>query len=237
MGKTVLCKNIANIFYLRFVKPGQSFKSVSSFDLTGKNLIDMSWLNVDYYDGYPLNEHHITTASYYKVILPFLKLYIKDFPFDINDFEYVPYAIVQNNKIFDISYLKPKKEFKFSMSRNGKELFTNGDFSSLHYMEGTFDDPLNDDLTDYHKLYRGYHSCSRVINDTIDNDLSIFITGDSMSIPLIPVLACYFKEVVLMDNRDFLSHSDYYENKNFDYVIIQLWEGHHIDKPLKVNLM
>ena len=233
----VLCKTNDNIFYMRFVKPGQTYKSLSSFDLTGKNTIDISWLNVDYYNGYPLNEHHITTASYYNVILPFLKLYIKDFHFDINDFELVPHIVELNYNLFDVSYLKPKKEFKFSMSKNGQELFTNGDFQSLHYMEDTFGDQLGDELTDYHKLYRGSHCCSRVINETIDNKLSIFISGDSMSIPMIPILACYFKEVILMDNRDSVSHADYYKNKIFDYVIIQLWEDHNISKPLSLNLM
>ena len=58
-----------------------------------------------------------------------------------------------------------------------------------------------------------------------------------MSIPLIPILCCYFKEVVFMDNRDGISHCEYYENVVFDYVIIQLWEGHPIEKPLGINLI
>lgn len=233
----ILCKSNDNLYYMKFVKPGQTFKSLSNFDLNNKNVIDLSWLNVDFYEGYDCNEHHITTESYYNVILPFLKLYIKDFNFDLNDFEIVKHIAFFKKSQYDVSYLVPKNNYMFSMNKNSVQIFNNCNFEYLHYFSGKFNDELQDDVTEYHKVFRGFHSCCKIINETINNNLKIFVSGDSMSIPLIPILCCYFKEVVFMDNRDGISHCEYYENVVFDYVIIQLWEGHPIEKPLGINLI
>lgn len=234
----LICKKSENIFYLRFVKPGQNFKSTSEFDLSGKNIIDLSWLNLEFYNGYKLNDHHITTESFYNVVIPFINLFIHDFKYNINDFNKIQHIIMYNNKAFDISYFVPKNNsFLFTMNKNGIQLFENKPFEYLHYFSGNFDEELTSEATEYHKCFRGYHSCCDIINETIDNDKTILITGDSMTIPLIPLLCCYFKEVVYMDNRDFISHKNYYENKLFDYVIVQLWEGHPITKPLSINLI
>lgn len=235
--RTILCKNSENIFYMRFHQPGQNVKSISNFNLKGKKVIDISWLNVNFYSGYICNEHHITTDSYYDIIIPFLNLFIKDLNFKKEDFNKKIHVINSGDKIFDISYLEPKnKNIKFTFSKNGNILFKNGDFNCLHYLETDWGDEVFDGNTDFHKLFRGSHSCCKVINETIDNDKKIFITGDSMSIPILPILSCYFKEVVFMDNRDGKSHKDYYENEIFDYVIVELWEGHPITKQLGINL-
>lgn len=234
----VLCKTEENIYWLKFVKNGQNFKSTSSFDLCGKKVIDTCWLCSEYYNGYPSNEHHLTTDFYYNVLLPFIKLYIEDFNFNINDFCKVNRITKINGRIYDMSYIEPKdKSMLFTMSKNGVDLFENKPFSYLHYCDGNFDDELPDDVTEYHKIFRGFHSCCKITNNVISNNKTIFVTGDSMSIPLIPILCCYFKEVVYMDNRDGISHKEYYEGKVFDDVVIQLWEGHPIYKPLELNLI
>lgn len=237
MNRSILCKTAKNIFYLHFVKPEQNFKSTSIFDLKNKNVIDISWLNIDYYNGYSSNEHHVTTDSYYNVIMPFLSLYIKDFNFDIEKFNKIKKFVEINNRIYDVSYIEPKEPMLFTMSKNGDDLFVNKPFEYLHYFSGKFNDELPSDVTEYHKIFRGFHSCCKILNNSINSDKKIFVTGDSMTIPLIPILCCYFKEVTFMDNRDGKSHKNYYENEIFDYVIVQLWEGHPEYKPLSINLM
>jgi hypothetical protein len=91
--------------------------------------------------------------------------------------------------------------------------------------------------SEYHRLYRGSHACSRVINEDIKEDTSIFISGDSMMIPLIPIFCYYYKEVVFMDNRDEQSHNDYFEGKAFDEILLCFFEGSPFNnKVLGINL-
>ena len=87
----------------------------------------------------------------------------------------------------------------------------------------------------FHRLYKGGHRCSRIINETIDNDRKILISGDSFMIPLVPILACYFKEVVLMDNRTAKSQAEYFENIDFDIVCFEYYTRTGVRKTLIEN--
>ena len=232
----VIAKTNDNIYWLRFPKPGQNLFSSSIFNLEGKKVIDIRWLNNVFYNGWKEeinnNEHHILSECYYYMILPFISLYIKSFPFNINDFELV--KCYTEEKKYNVSYLVPKnKDLRFSVEVNGEVKTEDGDFNCLHCMNGgnSFEGS-----SEYHNLFVGTHQCSIIKNKTINNDKTIFITGDSMMVPAIPIFACYYKEVVFMDNRSDKSFKHYYEGKVFDEVIVQLWEGHTIDKPLGENL-
>lgn len=119
---------------------------------------------------------------------------------------------------------------------NGKTVATHAKFEALRNTKKLYTNQGEDTHTEYHRLYRGAHTCSRIINESVDNDKILFISGDSFWIPLMPILACYYKEVVLMDNRDCKSHKDYYEGRYFDEVIISFWEGNSIIKYLGENL-
>lgn len=226
----VLAKTSNNIYWLRFPKPGQTCFSTSEFDLTGKKVIDIAWLNNKFYEGWKNNDHHIMTKCFYKMILPFISLYIKSFSFNIDDFEIVEHFVEKEK--YDVKYLIPKNEnLRFTLEINGEKVVENGYFDDLHCIGKDYKD-----FTDYHKVFIGTHSCCILRNETIDNNKTIFITGDSMIIPAIPIFACYYKEVVFMDNRTNQSFKHYYEGKVFDEVIVQLWEGHPLLKPLGINL-
>jgi len=229
---SILAKTNDSVYYMRFLKPGQTPWSWSQYTdfFKDKKVIDIGWLNVKFLDGWFGNEHHLYPDNFYKMILPLMSLYIKNFNFNISDFEYVPYFTKNGN--FDLSYLIPKnKDLRFTIEKNNKVLAEHEDFSCLHGMDGkgTFD-------SDYHRLFRGYHSCCKIVNETIDNEKKLFISGDSMMIPAIPILACYYKEVVYMDNRSENSYKKYYENVIFDDVIFQMLEGKNIKKYLIDNL-
>ena len=229
----IICEKTENIFYMWFPLPGHNFLTSTKFKFQeDAKLIDMSWLNVEYYNGYEFNDHHITTLSYYYVILPFLNLYI-DFGYNIDDFTIVPKFEYDRGKVHTTSYLKPKEDLRFTLSIDGNIM--EGDFDILHNMETDWGDEGPGATTSYHKLYRGTHQCSSITNPRGKG--SIIISGDSMFAPMIPVLACYFNTVTMLDNRTGVSHKEYYEGKVFDYVILEFWEGHTPEKVLQENLI
>ena len=240
----VVCKDAREIWYVYFGGVGSTVFTTSKYnfnDIKG-TLIDLRMLNVKRYDGFKDNEHHITTESYYKIIIPFLNLYIKTFKFNYDDFELVPY-FTKDNK-FNCSYLKPKnEEHRFTISIDGKTVARHAKFDALHNAKrfhkdkDTYFEKNGFDVSEYHRIFRGAHSCCRIVNETIGNDKKIFISGDSMMIPIIPILCCYFKEVVYMDNRDGKSHKDYFEGKIFDTIILQFFDGGTWKKVLGDNLM
>lgn len=229
-------KDKKNWFYVRFIKPEQTPFSPSSFDFKNERVIDIGWLNVEYYDKWRINEHHVTTMSHYKMVLPLMSLYIKNLNFNINDFNLIKHY-AENGK-FDVSYLAPKNQnLRFHYERNGVLLSDDCGFDGLMNIDKKWEETTSKDgVTEYHNIFRGTHCCNRIINKTIENNKKIFITGDSMIAPCIPIISCYYKEVVYMDNRENVSHKDYYEGTVFDDVIVQVWEGHPIVKQLFINL-
>lgn len=244
---SVLCKDKNEIFCAVWGNPGSSVFSSSKFDFerlkTIGRIIDTRILNLKRYDGYKGDEHHVTFDSYYKMVIPYLNLYIKTFNFNEEDFEYVPYF--SKDMRFNFSYLKPKDDaHRFTLSINGVVVGKHLKFDSLSnakYIHKDskvyFGEGIKNDDTEYQKIYRGSHACSVIINETIDNDKKIFISGDSMCIPIIPVLCCYYKKVVFMDNRDGKTHIDYFKDEIFDSVLISFFEGGSENKYLGNNLM
>lgn len=234
MPNQILCKSNDNIFYLWFPLPGHNFFTSTKYSFPKEyTLVDMSWLNVEYYNGYELNDHHITTLSYYYIVLPFLDKYL-NFGYDINDFTLTPEFEYNNGKAHTLSYLVPKEDLRFTLSIDGKVVSEDGDFSTLHSIKEDWGDAGPGATTKYHKLYRGTHRCSSITNPRGKG--SIIISGDSMSAPMVPILACYFNTVTMLDNRTDISHKEYYEGKIFDYVMLEYWEGNSPDKVSTTNL-
>lgn len=238
---TLLAKSNDNVFWMRFPKPEQTIWSLSDWEsfFKDKKTIDMRWLDLNYMKGYKGNEHHLYPSNFYKMILPLMNLYIKNLNFNINDFDLIDYF--SEDKRYDLSYLAPKnKDMKFTFSKEGKVLSEHGDFSSLNFVNEVWDDTTGYDInSNYHKLFRGSHSCCKIINETIDNDKKLLVTGDSMLIPAIPILCCYYKEAVFLDNRNNKSNKKYFEGVVFDDVIIEVYEERGksaINKPLITNL-
>lgn len=145
------------------------------------------------YGTWSFNEHHFKPFYHFDYILPYIdKLF--GFGFSESDFRKVD----RKSGIYDTTYLSPLKNFNFDVYGFSKdEHFTGVNYSFLTSgLSGT----------DYHKQYRYFHECSRIINNSIDSSRILFVSGDSTLIPDIPVLACYFKEVWYFDNRDGRNH-------------------------------
>jgi hypothetical protein len=166
------------------------------------------------YDGWEFNDHHFTTEYHRLYSFP---LFCKIFELQFNDNDFILDS--RNSNGFDISLLKPKKGFRYEVygfTRGGEH------FDDLSFDEITNNDSKNNDITDYHRLYRYSHECSRLINKTIENDRKLFISGDSQMIPDIGFLSCFFKEVWYFDNRNCLNLSDLYRDVEFTDVLIGL---------------
>jgi hypothetical protein len=76
-------------------------------------------------------------------------------------------------------------------------------------MEGGFEIIRDIDLNNpwhnwsfYHQLFRFAHRSGIVTNLTIDNNEKIVFNTDSMSVPVIPILANYYKEILVIDVRN-----------------------------------
>ncbi len=245
LGKpaNVLCRDSKRVWCVYFGAPYKTVFNVSKYNLSKVRLIDIRALNVEYYRGFEKNEHHITTESYYKLILPYLSLHMFTFKFNINDFKMVDYFT--KDKRHNCSYLKPLKKMKFTMYINGKMVAEHGNFESITRTKTKWDDselykyyaPGNIPAdSEYHNLLRGSHACCRIINETVDNNLKLLVSGDSMMIPTIPIFASYYKEVVYMDNRDNKSHREYVEDVIFDEVLFCPYEDSQFNKVTEINL-
>ena len=241
----VVCKDPNEIFYIQIGNryDGPLCLSKKNFkDSNPGRHIDTRILKLEYYDGWENNEHHITSKCFQNVLAPFFSYFVKTFNFNIDDFEKVPFF--GEDYKYDCSYLKPISDMRFTMNINGVKIGEHLTFDQItnvrpHNDKKAFkgyEGSMNPLYSEYHRLYRGSHACSCVINETVKNDLKIFISGDSMMIPLIPILCCYYKEVVYMDNRDNKSHKDYFEDKVFDEVLLCFYEPSQ-NKVLGQNLI
>ena len=145
------------------------------------------------YGTWSLNEHHFKPFYHFEYILPAFAT-LCNFTFRKDDFS----VVERKSGEYDTTYLCPKQEYSFEVyGYSRQEHFKDKSFAFL--ASGTSG-------TDYHKQYRYYHECGRIINHSLNSDKILFISGDSTVIPDVPVLACLFKEVWYFDNRDHLSH-------------------------------
>lgn len=165
------------------------------------------------YDGWAKNNNHYTPQYHRKYTIPLL---CKILNIDFNDDDFVVDERHSGN--FDISLLKPKEKYEYEIYG-----YTRGEhFDNLSFEDITSNDSPNKDITDYHRLYKYSHECSRLINKTISNDRILFISGDSQLIPIVPFLSSFFKEIWYFDNRDDKAFSDKWRNIKFTDVIVEM---------------
>ena len=185
------------------------------------------------YDNWPLNHNHFTTEYHRKNVIPLLNN-ILHLNYNENDFTILPKSGQSNNCSFDISLLKPKKEYVYEVfGYNRNEHFDNLSFDDL-----TRNDSKKGGITDYHRMYKYGHESSRLINKTLEkegNNRILFLSGDSQLIPDIAFLSCFFKEIFYIDNRDRLSLADKYKDVEFTDIIIEI-NNNPIKQYTEVNL-
>lgn len=88
----------------------------------------------------------------------------------------------------------------------------------------------------YHKMICFPHACSGYVNACAQSNKRILISGDSHTIPLIPIFVHYFKEVVYLDNRGKWGPEKLLENfGRFDNYIFMLSDCHTKNHFFKKN--
>lgn len=186
------------------------------------------------YKTWALNAHHFKPFYHIKHTLPILNMMF-DFGFDLSHFDNIKRTSKDG---YDISYLKPKNNFLFNVywyTRNEVTILVNYDFLISCNLEKREKDGIGN-VTEYHAQYRYPHSCSRIVNNTIDNNRILFISGDSQFIPIVPVLACYFKEVWMYDNRNNGHYLERLENTNVTDILFETGATNYT-KYIKNNLL
>ena len=181
-------------------------------------------------DGYrcssfDYNKHHFIPRFFYDTVLPILATML-DFPYSKEDFHLNEKIIkYENGDIIDFSFFTPINEnFMFSLKYFDIIEKGNGEIAAfLKEKTGGFeilspvDEVLNANFLErlnggkfgfYHKLFIGAHNCVRVDNKNLSNGRKIIISTDSHSIPIIPILSCYYETVVALDNRNYINLFD-----------------------------
>lgn len=191
----------------------------------GKNIL---------YEGLKENGHHYTTSYHIHYVLPCLSK-IFNLNFNLDDFILVKNLHKQDDKMFDLSFLKPKKEYVYDLTC----LERNFDLKNIGFNSLINNKQKSYLKTPYHLLCLAHHEPCIITNKTIRTDRKLFISGDSQMIPSILPLTNYYKQIFYMDNRTGLSKDKdgklylektktksfckTYENILFDDVLVELY--------------
>ena len=179
------------------------------------------------YRGYDRNAHHFTTEYHRKFVLPTLENMLH-FGYSESDFRIRENPLHKNGEVFDLSFLQPLRDKKFSVKSLQYDLEYECWFKGLRKNENTRSVTW---FTEYHDLYCLPHSSSIVKNTGKTNGRSLLILGDSQLIPSISVLCYYYKEVAYIDNRDKVNILSSL-NDRYDDVLIQTYImplGYYLD--------
>lgn len=165
------------------------------------------------FDEWKLNDNHYTSEYHRKYSIPLFCKLLK-LEYNKNDFK----LFEKYHDKYNLSILKPNREFKYEIYGYTR----NEHFDNLTFNDIITNTLVNREITDYHKLYRYSHECSRLINKTLNNDRKLFISGDSQIIPDMSFLSCFFKEIWYFDNRKNKNLSDKWKHEKFSDVIIEM---------------
>lgn len=151
--------------------------------------------NPDTYTLWNRNKHHWTTNYIWKNVIPKI---IKCFklPFNESDYEYVSNIINNEYGTFDVSYHRYKLplQIKFENLSNNENLILNMKTIKCNLKD-------YNECSEYHSLFRGFHSMCIMENDKSLTDKVLIFNCDSMAIPIIPILVPFYKRILILDNR------------------------------------
>lgn len=166
----------------------------------------------DFYSNFKLNEHHWTTQWCWKNIIPVLyhRLFKKCFP--ENNFKLVEFKY----QSFNLSYHEYINDNSFYFHDFTRNIELNGDQQILRDINENI---IDSTATKYHRLFTGFHSIALIRNNIIESDDKLLLNCDSMSIPLIPIFANFFKEILVVDNRTNISYSKLIKDFNATHYV------------------
>lgn len=138
---------------------------------------------------------------------------VLDIQFNKDDFTRIPYKT-------HYSYYVPIHKFNVNVFSSDKDIL-HGDNTILQDTASTYLSKCPCNRTAYHTLYVFMHRCSIIYNNDATNDKVLLLNCDSMISPLIPILAKYYHETIVLDNRSTRSTKYLYESKMItDYLCV-----------------
>ena len=157
-----------------------------------ENFCDFITEKPEFYSNWGGNQHHWTTGFVWKNVIEKIWAFIGVSPSN-GDFEEVENIVDGNNVSFH-RYVGNNtfayKSLSGNLSLIGKHDVLRG-FGS-RYLDGN-------EYTDYHRLFVGAHTSCQVFNLNPRNNLRIRFDADSMSIPVIPLVAPFVSEILVVD--------------------------------------
>lgn len=141
------------------------------------------------FDG--VNAHHWTTKYVWEHVIQKIAMQL-NIPFEPAHF--VKTVVITDRG--DFSYHNFSKQLQLTFTDHVKHTSIQGSFDILRAPN------TSEYGTRYHQLYRAAHSISTITNHTCNNNKYLLVNGDSMTIPIIPLLVPYFSTIVMLDNRD-----------------------------------
>lgn len=200
------------------------------------------------------NEHHFTTNWHYRKLIPALnKLF--NFGYKRNDFTLIKNILNEG----DFSYLIGKQQKVFKVSTHNTNILSDEsdkpqvqlshrEYSYLPYNElvscgfcNDYSSFYNDGLnTPYHRLFKFAHSSAIIENLSENNGKTILVSGDSHTIPILPILCYYYKRVLCCDNRfasfNMFEYLGMDKIDDIDDALLLVWSGNQIEKYTLYNL-
>ena len=173
----------------------------------------------DKYLAYKNNVHHWTTKYVWEKFLP--KLF-SQLGVNCDQSSFVKISYIWSTCDFSYHNL-PNAKFKIQKFGSTEEI---GEHETLR---NTNNCPYMS-ISCYHSLFKLSH-CSGKITNLNDAPLQrVVVNCDSMSIPVIPILACYCKELLVIDNRTG-------RNQNFMKKILDFKPTHYISLFTEENFL
>lgn len=178
--------------------PGKTVKELASQSLVlpknGKAVKFIIESDDGKYVKYAGNQHHWTTTYCWREVLPTIFEHL-GLQFDESLFQKINF--IWND--CDFSYHQPIQEMKFEVE----------DFVTKNKISGSYDVLRNINLCPktlhsyslYHMLFRLAHTSGIIKNISTKSTSRLAVNCDSMAIPIVPILAPFFKETLVIDKR------------------------------------
>ena len=139
------------------------------------------------------NAHHWTTSYVWDKFIPVLfhRLGLK-----LNQTDFKKVELEWNG--MDFSHHDPVKENRYKIQSFDDDCLMEGGFEVIRDID--LDNPWHN-WSFYHQMFRLAHRSGLVTNLTAKSEMRIVFNTDSMSVPVIPILINYVKEILVIDVR------------------------------------
>lgn len=216
-----LCKLLHFVIYRKNKISNMSFDELLKMQINLPNYKKIILENdIDKYTAYKNNVHHWTTSYVWNSFIPVL---LNQLNLKIDEKQFVKIPYIWNT--CDFSYHnKIDAKFKILQFEKNKEEIGNHEI-----LRNTNNCPFMV-ISCYHSLFKLSHESGMItnLNDAPINKIAI--NCDSMAIPVLPILACFCKQMLVIDNRTS-------KNKNYMKLIIDFKPQYYISLFTEENFL